>query len=237
MPFKATYLGSNGWIVEFEKLKVVIDPWIEGDLVFPLGEWFFKGTLKRSIPTPKDINLILITQGLPDHCHIPSLNKFPKDIKIICPESAHKIVKNIGFKNIKVIYPSEITEVNEFKIEATSGAPVPKVENGYILESKNGSFYIEPHGFFDKKIKPRKLDAVITPTKNLGLPLVGSFVKGADVIAELVEAFDPRYILSSTIGGDAKYSGLMNKFISVKELGKKLDCKLIDLETLESINI
>ena len=237
MPFKATYLGSNGWIVEFEKLKVVIDPWIEGDLVFPLGEWFFKGTLKETIPTPKNINLILITQGLPDHCHIPSLNKFPKDIKIICPESAYRIVKKIGFKNINVINPSEKTEVNEFKIEATSGAPVPKVENGYIIESENGSFYIEPHGFFDKKKKPRKLDAVITPTKNLGLPLLGSFVKGADVIAELVEAFDPRYILSSTIGGDAKYSGIMNKFISVKELGKKLDCKLIDLKTLESINI
>tara|TARA_Y100000589_G_C27077125_1_gene597985 strand:- start:159 stop:872 length:714 start_codon:yes stop_codon:yes gene_type:complete len=237
MPFKATYLGSNGWIIEFENLKVVIDPWIEGDLVFPLGEWFFKGTLKKTIPAPKDINLILITQGLPDHCHIPSLNKFSKDVKIICPESAYKVIEKIGFKNIKVISPSERIEVDEFKIEATSGAPVPKVENGYILESEKGSFYIEPHGFFDKTIEPRKLDAVITPTKNLGLPIVGSFVKGADVIAELVKTFDPRYILSSTIGGDAKYSGLLNKFISVEELNENLDCKLVDLETLGSINI
>ena len=65
MSFKATYLGSNGWIIEFERHKIVIDPWIKGDLVFPLGEWFFKGTLSKEIPTPKNINLILITQGLP----------------------------------------------------------------------------------------------------------------------------------------------------------------------------
>ena len=237
MPFKATYLGSNGWIVEFDKVKMVIDPWIKGDLVFPLGEWFFKGTLKNEIPTPENINLILITQGLPDHCHIPSLNKFQKGIKVICSESAYKSIKNIGFKDVEIINPTEKTHFDNLKIEATAGAPVPNIENGYIIESDNGSFYIEPHGYFDKKIKPRKLDAVITPTKNLGLPIVGSFVKGADVISDLIKAFNPNYILSSTIGGDAKYSGFMNKFMSVDDLSTEINCQIIDLESLQSINI
>ena len=237
MSFKATYLGSNGWIVKFENLKIVIDPWLEGDLVFPLGEWFFKGTLEEPIPTPVNTNIILITQGLPDHCHIQSLNKFPKDTKVICPESAYNSVKNLGFQKISVVNPSQKIELEGLKIEATAGAPVPKVENGYIIESKYGSFYVEPHGFFDKKVRARKLDAVITPTKNLGLPLVGSFVKGADVVTELIEAFHPEYILSSTIGGDAKYSGVMNKFLSIKELNKKLGCKIINLKSLQSISI
>ena len=237
MSFKATYLGSNGWIIEFERHKIVIDPWIKGDLVFPLGEWFFKGTLSKEIPTPKNINIILITQGLPDHCHIPSLKKFPKDVKVICSESAFKSLKDIGFTSIEVLAPSDKIEFEGLKIEATSGAPVPSIENGYILETQNGSFYIEPHGFFDKKIKQRKLDAVITPTKNLGLPIVGSFVKGADVVSELIEAFNPNYILSSTIGGDAQYSGLMNKFISIDELNNEIDCNLVELESLQSINI
>ena len=76
MTFKATYLGSNGWIIEFKKSRIVIDPWLIGDLIFPPGEWFFKGTLIDEIPTPDNIDLILLTQGLPDHCHIPSLKKF-----------------------------------------------------------------------------------------------------------------------------------------------------------------
>jgi len=87
MTFKATYLGSNGWIIEFKSSRIVIDPWLSGELVFPLGGWFFKGTLKSEIPTPPDVDLILLTQGLPDHCHIPSLKKFPKNIKIICSKS------------------------------------------------------------------------------------------------------------------------------------------------------
>ncbi len=237
MAFKATYLGSNGWLVEFSKTKVIIDPWLSGDLVFPPGEWFFKGTLVNEIPVPKNIDLILLTQGLPDHCHEPSLKKFPKDIHVICPKSALKILNELNFKSIKIIKPKEIIKFKNLSIEATKGAPVPKPENGYILESEDGSFYIEPHGYFDNNVEPRKLDAVITPTKDLDLPIVGSFVKGATVIPELVKAFDPSLILSSTTGGDAKFSGFLNKFISLAEFKNELNCKIIDLEKMQSIEI
>ncbi len=237
MTFKATYLGSNGWIIEFKKTRIVIDPWLNGDLIFPLGGWFFKGTLKDEIPTPEDIDLILLTQGLPDHCHIPSLKKFPKKTNIICSKSAYKILDGLNFKSIHIMQPGQNLKFNEIEIEATSGAAVPQIENGYILESNDRSFYIEPHGFLDNKIKPRKLDAVITPTKNLELPIVGPFVKGADVIPNLVKLFNPSYILSSTTGGDAKFSGILNSFISLEEYKKTLDCKILELDQMQSVVI
>ena len=237
MTFKATYLGANGWIIEFKKAKIVIDPWLIGDLIFPPGGWFFKGTLKDEIPTPNDIDLILLTQGLPDHCHIPSLKKFPKKTNIICSKSAHKILEELNFESINIIQPGEHLKFNDIEIEATSGAAVPQVENGYILEAKDGSFYIEPHGFLDNSIKPRKLDAVITPTKNLELPMLGPFVKGADVIPSLVKLFNPNYILSSTTGGDAQFSGILNSFISLEEFNKNIDCKIMELNQMQSIFI
>ena len=237
MTFKATYLGSNGWIIEFKKAKIVIDPWLVGDLIFPLGGWFFKGTLKDEILTPKDVDLILLTQGLPDHCHIPSLNKFPKKTNIICSKSAYKILNKLNFESIKIMEPGQNSKFNDVRIEATSGAAVPQIENGYIVESNDGSFYIEPHGFLDNSIKPRKLDAVITPTKNLELPMLGPFVKGADVIPNLVRIFNPSYVLSSTTGGDAQFSGMLNSFISLEEFKKTIDCKILDLDQMESVVI
>ena len=237
MTFKATYLGSNGWIIEFKKVKLVIDPWLLGDLIFPPGGWFFKGTLIEEIPTPENIDLILLTQGLPDHCHIPSLKKFPKKTNIICSKSSYKILKELNFESIDILQPGQNLKFNDINIEATSGAAVPQIENGYILETDDGSFYIEPHGFLDSSIKPRKLDAVITPTKNLALPIVGPFVKGADVIPKLVKLFNPSYILSSTIGGDAKFSGVLNSFISLEELNKSLDCEILALDQMQSVVI
>tara|TARA_B100000212_G_scaffold337044_1_gene311289 strand:+ start:148 stop:861 length:714 start_codon:yes stop_codon:yes gene_type:complete len=237
MTFKATYLGSNGWIIEFKKCKIVIDPWLLGDLIFPPGSWFFKGTLKDEIPTPKNIDLILLTQGLPDHCHVPSLKKFPRDTKIICSKSALKTLDELNFESINIMQPGQNFKFNGINIEATSGAAVPQIENGYILETNDGSFYIEPHGFLDKKLKPRKLDAVITPTKNLELPMLGPFVRGVDVVPKLVKLFNPNYILSSTTGGDAQFSGILNSFISLEEYKKILDCKILDLEKMQSVII
>jgi len=238
MTFEATYLGSNGWLVKFKKTNLIIDPWLKGDLIFPPGEWFFKGSLEEEISIDKNIDIILLTQGLPDHCHVPTLEMFRKDIPVICPKSAIEICKKIGFSSIKMLKPTE--KINQFDLsfEATAGAPVPQIENGYIVkDDQDNGFYIEPHGYLDENLNKQNLDAVITPTKNLELPLVGPFVKGADVIPKLINKFNPKFILSSTVGGDAKYSGFLNNFISVQEYKKELNCNLIDLESMQSIII
>ena len=49
MTFEATYLGSNGWFIKFKNSNLIIDPWLKGDLIFPPGEWFFKGSLEEEI--------------------------------------------------------------------------------------------------------------------------------------------------------------------------------------------
>ena len=238
MTFEATYLGSNGWFIKFPKTNLIIDPWLKGDLIFPPGEWFFKGSLEDEISLDKEIDIILLTQGLPDHCHIPTLEMFSKDIPIICPKSASGILEKIGFNSIKVLKPTDKTNQLNLSFEATAGAPVPQIENGYIVkDDQNNGFYIEPHGYLDESLNKQNLDAVITPTKNLELPLVGSFVKGADVIPKLINKFNPKFILSSTVGGDAKYSGFLNNFISVHEYKEELNCNLIDLESMQSIMI
>ncbi|MBO8243902.1 MBL fold metallo-hydrolase [Prochlorococcus marinus XMU1411] len=238
MAFEATYLGSNGWLIKFPKTSLIIDPWLKGDLIFPPGEWFFKGSLEKEISIDKEIDIILLTQGLPDHCHVPTLEMFRKDIPIICPKSAIETLKKIGFNTIKLLKPNEKTSQFNLSFEATAGAPVPQIENGYIVkDDQDNGFYIEPHGYLDKNLNKQNLDAVITPTKNLELPLVGSFVKGADVIPKLINKFSPKFILSSTVGGDATYSGFLNNFISVQEYKEELNSNLVDLKSMQSIMI
>ena len=118
---------------------------------------FFKGSLKNEILIKEDIDIILLTQGLPDHCHIPSLEILRKDIPLICPKSAKGIVEKLGFKSINILKPSEKMNLLNISIEATAGAPVPQVENGYIVkDEEEKGFYIEPHGFFDNNLR-RKL--------------------------------------------------------------------------------
>ena len=55
------------------------------------------------------------------------------------------------------------------------------------------------------------LDAVITPVVDLGLPLAGAFVRGTQVLPQLMARFQPHTVLASTAGGDVCFTGLLTK--------------------------
>ena len=42
MSIKARYYGANGWLLELENIRILIDPWLSGDLTFPPGDWLIK---------------------------------------------------------------------------------------------------------------------------------------------------------------------------------------------------
>ena len=215
MTIKATYYGANGWLVEIDKIRILIDPWLNGDLKFPPGDWLIKGQLNKEIEVPNNIDFLLITQGQPDHAHPPTLYKIDKSIPVIASQAATRVVSNIGFKTIYTLKPQETFTYNNLNVKATAGAPVPNIENGYIIDHGLDSIYIEPHGFIDKNIKSRHIDLVITPVIDFSLPLAGKFIKGKTILPELIKLFNPTTILASTTGGDITFTGIINNFIRV----------------------
>ena len=216
MSVKATYFGSSGWLIEFANFRVLIDPWLRGKLAFPPGPWLIEGSLANEVEIPQDLDLILLTQGLADHAHPPTLKEFPKSIPVLGSPSAAKVAKQLGFATVNDIKPGMTHTINQLKVEASAGAPVPNVENGYVLTHPHGSLYIEPHGFLDKNISPQILDAVITPVVDVTLPLVGAFLKGKEVLPEIIKKFQPLTVLASTTGGDATFTGFLGSLMKME---------------------
>ena len=239
MSVKATYYGANGWLIELDKIRILIDPWLQGDLTFPPGDWLIKGKLAKEIEVPSNIDFLLLTQGQPDHAHPPTLKKIDKRIPVIASEAACKVVSLIGFTKINMLKPGESFKNNNLNIQATSGASVPNIENGYIIDSRLSSIYIEPHGFLDKKIKPRNIDLLITPVIDFSLPFAGKFINGKTVLPQLLKLFNPTTILASTTGGDINFTGLINNLIKVDgsvediSLFKDTNTNLINPEVLK----
>ena len=215
MTIKATYYGANGWLVEFNNLRILIDPWLNGHLTFPPGDWLIKGELGNEINLPTDIDYLLLTQGQPDHTHPPTLKNIKKSIPVVASDAASKVVRGMGFNNVNTIKPGESFTYENLNILATSGASVPRLENGYIIDCNLESVYIEPHGFLDEKIMPRHIDIVITPVIDFALPFAGKFIKGKTVLPELLKLFNPSTVLASTTGGDITFTGIINNLIKV----------------------
>ena len=239
MTIKTTYYGANSWLIELNKTRILIDPWLNGDLTFPPGDWLIKGELVNEIEVPRDIDFLLLTQGQPDHAHPPTLKKINKGIPVIASEAASKVVSKMGFTKINTLKPGENFKNNNLNIQATSGASVPNIENGYIIDSGIDSIYIEPHGFLDNKIKPRNIDLLITPVIDFSLPLGIKFIKGKTVLPNLLKLFNPSIILASTTGGDITFTGIINNLIKVDgsaddiSLFKDKCTKLINPEILK----
>lgn len=59
--------------IEMGGQRILLDPWLIGTLVFGNLPWLFKGSRATSSPIPENIDLILLSQGLEDLTHPPTL--------------------------------------------------------------------------------------------------------------------------------------------------------------------
>jgi hypothetical protein len=186
-----------------------------------------RGELPHPWPVPENLDLLLLTQGLADHCHLPSLKLLPRNLQVVGSTAAAKVVKRLGFEHIETLKPGETCTVKGLNIAATAGAAVPNVENGYLLDWAGGSLYLEPHGVLDPKLASRPVDTVITPVIDLGLPVAGDFITGASVLPNLIERFTPRTVLASTTGGDVTFTGLISALLSGAKIKEQPDPRVV----------
>ena len=171
-----------------------------------------------------------------------SLEEISKKFNFTKLTISRHLKKNLGedkFTKINKLKPGENFINKNLNIKATSGASVPNIEYGYIIELGLDSIYIEPHGFLDKKIKPRNVDLLITPVIDFSLPLAGKFIKGKTVLPQLLKLFNPKTVLVSTTGGDIIFTGVINNLIKVDgsvediSLFKDKNTNLINPEVLK----
>jgi L-ascorbate metabolism protein UlaG (beta-lactamase superfamily) len=211
-----TWLDSNSWAIFLEGKNILLDPWLVGDLMFGNTPWLFRGQKNRERELPSSIDVILLSQGLPDHAHIPTLTALDRSIPVIASPRAAEVVRGLGYENVMAIAPGESVTWGGIDFQAVPGSPVGPgaIENGYILRAKGGSLYYEPHGYHDPGLAQQPpVDVVITPTIDLKLPLLGAVIRGQRGSVEVCKTLQARYLLPTAAGGDITFSGLLMKVL------------------------
>jgi L-ascorbate metabolism protein UlaG (beta-lactamase superfamily) len=235
-----TWLDSNSWLIELGGKNILLDPWLVGNLSFGNLPWLFLGSKTVDRPIPSNIDLILLSQGLPDHAHPPTLEILDRSIPVIASPNAAKVVKDLGYQQITALAPGESHQFAEVNIKAVPGSPVgpTAIENGYILRDGNSSIYYEPHGYHSPVLATEAtIDVVITPLIDLKLPLIGAVIKGKASALELCELLKPKFIVPTAAGGDVKFEGLLMSILTaegtVAEFQSLLKGKSLDTEAIE----
>lgn len=246
-----TYFGANSWLIELGQQRILIDPWLVGPLVFGNLTWLFKGQRRQPLAQiPDQIDLIILSQGLEDHAHRPTLLQLDRTIPVVASTSATKVVQQLGYSQVTTLTPGQaFTLANQIEIRAMPGAAIGlQVENAYLLKHLDSgmSLYYEPHGFPSPKLKDyAPVDVVISPVVNLELPLAGAIIKGKTAL-QLAQWLQPQVFLPTAAGGDVEYEGILNSLIrtvgSVDELRSQLaennlSTQVIDPQPGEAIEL
>jgi L-ascorbate metabolism protein UlaG (beta-lactamase superfamily) len=237
---RLTWLDSNSWLIEMGGKNILLDPWLVGNLSFGNLPWLFQGSKTVQRPIPSNIDLILLSQGLPDHAHAPTLDALDRSIPVVASPRAAQVVKNLGYQQITALAPGQSHDFAGVAFKAVPGSPVgpTAIENGYILRDGHSSLYYEPHGYHSPELATESaIDVVITPLIDLKLPLLGAVIKGQDTALALCELLKPRFIVPTAAGGDVKFEGLLMSILTtagtVSEFQDLLQAKSLATEVVD----
>lgn len=210
-----TWLDNNSWLIEMGGQRILLDPWLVGTLVFGNLPWLFQGRHLVPRPIPEAIDLILLSQGLEDHAHRPTLEQLDRHIPVVASPNAAKVVEKLGYTQITSLGHGEgFTLANQVAIQAVPGDPIGPflIENGYILTdlAQNVKLYYDPHGYHSPAIRQAApVDVVVTPLVGLQIPGLGAIIKGGKDALQAVEWLRPQVILPTAAGGDVQFAGLL----------------------------
>jgi L-ascorbate metabolism protein UlaG (beta-lactamase superfamily) len=213
-----TWLDNNSWLIEMSGKNILLDPWLVGDLIFGNLPWLFHGTKTVDRSLRVRIDLILISQGLPDHAHPPTLEILDRSIPVVCSPNAAKLVHELGYEKVTSLAHGESYRCADIEIKAVPGSIVgpTTIENGYVLRGES-SIYYEPHGTHSPVLADEApIDVVITPLIDLKLPLVGAVIKGRGTALELCELLKPQFIFPTAAGGEVKFEGFLTSILQTE---------------------
>lgn len=232
---KLTRIDLNSWILQIAGQTVLIDPWLVEPLVFYGQPWLFSAYhVQPPAFTPDTlppIDLILITQGLDDHCHKPTLKQLDRTIPAVASPTATKVLSSLGYTNITSLSNWQEFIQNQLQIIAVPGAEIQpgQVENGYLLKdlTTDETIYYEPHFSPFKGIKERlgRVDVAIASVIGQIFPILGQIIMGPTEALNLAQTLKPRYFVPTALG-DIRSSGILPMLIktigSVEEFRDRL---------------
>lgn len=230
-----TSLENNSFTLRQANNTLLIDPWLEQDLVF-LTPSFFRKSKPQHNPTLdyrafdiSTVDAILITQGLADHAHPPTLAVLPKHIPIIAPISAIPLLRSLSFTNITCLSygqsTSPIPTAPNIHVKAYCGSmvgpPWSDPQLAYVISFPGSTrplvIYHEPHGNHDPDFLndwKGKVDAVIAPVVSTTIPALANYslVNGIPEALALCRAVNPRTCVAFD-NSQGPQSGLLSYFI------------------------
>jgi L-ascorbate metabolism protein UlaG (beta-lactamase superfamily) len=170
-----SYIGHNTLLLSVDGVRLLTDPMLH--MRFPL--------LRRHATPPDlrvlaDLDAILISHLHLDHANPRSLRLLPRDIPLVVPTGAGRILRRYHFQRLTELAPGESLRVGEVTVTATparhDGRRYPWGHKagavGYMIEGSKKLYFAGDTGLFDGLADlGGDLDVALLPIWGWGLRL------------------------------------------------------------------
>ncbi len=218
---KLTWIDLNSWLFQLAGKTILVDPWLVDPLTFAGQPWLFTAYHETPLAFTPDtlppIDLLLLSQGVDDHCHVPTLTQLDRTIPAIASPSAAKRLTQLGFQHVTPLSHWQSVTVDQLTIQAIQGAEIQpgQVENGVLLTDHGSgqTLYYEPHWYpASAAARIGKVDVAIAPVIGQIFPFLGQVIMGPDQALDLVQQLQPKVFLPTT-RGEIRASGILPRLI------------------------
>ena len=243
---------DNTWYLEFDGLKLLVDPWLEGTEVdfFPWFNTQWHRTKPMDYANLPEYDAVLITQKYPDHFHKETLKKL-KPALLIVPASIEKSIRKLLPDSTVVALGKKLAvfEKNGVKIKFyPSGRMIDPIYDAFLISDKKEAVFVASHGYFlaeNTELQHTNIKTLICPFNEFQLPfyLGGTISPGLKGILHLNEKLNPEYIVA-THDEDKHAKGIVIKTAKItknspEELRKieSLKHKILEINDYKAITL
>ena len=144
MSLAVTWWGHASATVEAGATRIAVDPVLTDRLLH----------LARFAMTPAgeaaDADLVLISHLHHDHCHLPSLARFGRDVPILVPRGGEGLLARLGHERLVPVAPGDVVERAGVRVEVLPAThdgrrhPLTKARPpalGFRIENARGSWW------------------------------------------------------------------------------------------------
>mmetsp|Transcript_16394 Transcript_16394/g.53374 ORF Transcript_16394/g.53374 Transcript_16394/m.53374 type:complete len:273 (+) Transcript_16394:261-1079(+) len=222
--WQITHTGVNGMIWETSTTRILVDPLVVGSLTFLNLPQLYSAKARGPPPAAElleeTFDAVVLTQGLPDHAHLPTLRAL-RPTTVYGPPSAEGVARCSG-KPFRCLDHGQVVSIGDVTLRALPGAlvgpPWQKRENSILATTCDGrGVYYEPHGDYESDALLRQLqadvDVLIAPATTQRIAGVFDLVKGNDNLDRAAKLLDVDVVVDLP-NGDVDADGLLAPLVA-----------------------
>lgn len=224
---------DNSWFLEIGGMRLLVDPWLEGeevDYVRWLNVQWHRTAPIAYEAVPKH-DLVLITQKYPDHYHEPTLSKL-KPAVIMAPSSLGTRLKRLLPDARLYLFGRDAREHVHGGLRVThlpTRRRIDPIYDAFVLEAGQDLVIVANHGLSLDTEHLAQLegkgscDLLMSPFNRYALPAVlgGIVAPGLEGLKTLIEATQPTHVVQTH--DEAKHgTGLVPRFAKVDRFSPEM---------------